>query len=47
VVDAKVVVVFVPWMMFHGLALRGVVAVRVSFGRGVLVLFGWLACWGW
>jgi hypothetical protein len=47
VVDAKVVVVFVPWLMFHGLTLRVVVAVCVCFGKGVLVLFVWLACWGW
>jgi hypothetical protein len=38
------VVVFVLWVLFHVLALRVVVAVRVCFGRGVLVLFGWLAC---
>jgi hypothetical protein len=45
VVDAKVVVTFVSWVMFHGLALRVVVDVRVCFDRGVL--FGLLACWGW
>jgi hypothetical protein len=44
VVDAKVVVVFVPWVFCLGLALRVVVSVCVCFGRGVLVLFVWLAC---
>jgi hypothetical protein len=51
VVVANVVVVFIPWVMFHGLALRVEVVVRVLLWQGCTVLFVWLACllacWGW